>query len=341
MALDRSAQYPGRYTAPSATDPQGSFENETAPDANDKSYMEKDWLNDWAGFFAAMWLGAGNTNGDLNNQVDTGAASQMFDALQKVISRRVASQEGISFETTELTVVGAGQWIPPQTGYYRVTAYGGGGGGGGSRAAATGNNPDDQAFLCGGGQGGPGGVAVGFFRVSTPDPVDYNIGPGGIKGSSSNGSTAGSSPASPGSSGGTTWFSSAPELSATGGDGGLEGIISTVNGTRGIQRGNGGGPGTASGSELHPSTRLAGGVLGNGEPGQLASSLIVFPGSAGASALRARGGGVLLPASAEYRYGLGGKGGDGYYTYPATSQTVSEPIDGAPGGIVIEYWSAL
>lgn len=44
--------------------------------------MERDWLNDWNGFFGALLNGAGVVP---NGSVDTAQSSQLFTALQTVI----------------------------------------------------------------------------------------------------------------------------------------------------------------------------------------------------------------------------------------------------------------
>ncbi|MGL5727002.1 MAG: gp53-like domain-containing protein [Plesiomonas sp.] len=79
MAIDFTAKYPGRFDPVSALYPQGKFKNRSAPNTEDGSYMERDWLNDWNGFFGALLKNAGVTP---NGTVDTAAASQLYDALR-------------------------------------------------------------------------------------------------------------------------------------------------------------------------------------------------------------------------------------------------------------------
>lgn len=84
MALQRDTHYPGRYSTGNATHPQGAFKNRTTPTSQDGSYLEKDWLNDWDGFFASLLNEAGITpNGD----VDAVGASQYFNALKGVAAQ--------------------------------------------------------------------------------------------------------------------------------------------------------------------------------------------------------------------------------------------------------------
>lgn len=78
MALNLQNKYPGRFDPVSADYPQGKFKNRSSPTAQDGSYMESDWLNDWAGFFGAILTGAGVTP---NGNVDTATSSQYFSAL--------------------------------------------------------------------------------------------------------------------------------------------------------------------------------------------------------------------------------------------------------------------
>lgn len=79
MALDRNAKYPGRYDAPTPEQPQGAFKNRTAAGSNDGSYLERDWLNDWSGFFSSVLAKVGFTP---NGNVDEVGASQYFDAME-------------------------------------------------------------------------------------------------------------------------------------------------------------------------------------------------------------------------------------------------------------------
>lgn len=82
MAIDFTAKYPGRFDPVSALYPQGKFKNRSAPNTEDGSYMERDWLNDWNGFFGALLKNGGVTP---NGTVDTATTSQLYDALRAVI----------------------------------------------------------------------------------------------------------------------------------------------------------------------------------------------------------------------------------------------------------------
>lgn len=81
MALNLPNRYPGRFNPPSASYPQGSFKNRTAPGALDGSYLEQDWANDKEGFFQSLIDAAGLTPNDLPDEV---GASQYFDAINSI-----------------------------------------------------------------------------------------------------------------------------------------------------------------------------------------------------------------------------------------------------------------
>lgn len=86
MALKRDTRYPGRFTAGDSAHPQGAFKNRSAPGAQDGSYIEKDWANDWDGFFASVLTAAGVT---ANGNVDSALSSQYYDALMSLLLRKV------------------------------------------------------------------------------------------------------------------------------------------------------------------------------------------------------------------------------------------------------------
>lgn len=79
MAIDRSVRYPGRFDTPTTARPQGAFKNRAAPGAKDGSYLERDWANDWDGFFGSLLRSAGMT---ANGTPDTALESQYFDAMR-------------------------------------------------------------------------------------------------------------------------------------------------------------------------------------------------------------------------------------------------------------------
>ena len=95
MSLKRNETYPGRFNNPTSDHPQGGFKNRSAPGAQDGSYLEQQWTNDWDGFFGRLLTVAGITP---NGSVDTAQASQYFDALVKVIVNNAGSPPiGIPF----------------------------------------------------------------------------------------------------------------------------------------------------------------------------------------------------------------------------------------------------
>lgn len=93
MAIDRNSRYPGRFDAPTTARPQGAFKNRSAPNAKDGSYLERDWANDWDGFFGSLLRAAGIT---ANGTPDTALASQYFDALRSLGLRQATeAQTGV------------------------------------------------------------------------------------------------------------------------------------------------------------------------------------------------------------------------------------------------------
>lgn len=85
MSLKRNERYPGRFNNPTTDHPQGAFKNRTAPSAQDGSYLEQDWANDWDGFFGRLLTLAAITP---SGNVDTAQSSQYFDALRKLTLQR-------------------------------------------------------------------------------------------------------------------------------------------------------------------------------------------------------------------------------------------------------------
>lgn len=86
MAIIRSDRYPGRYDPADALNTTGAFKNRTTTTSKDGSYLERDWLNDWAAVFNSILNEAGVIP---NGIVDTVGASQYYDALIDVIRLRV------------------------------------------------------------------------------------------------------------------------------------------------------------------------------------------------------------------------------------------------------------
>lgn len=105
MAIDRNSRYPGRFDAPTTARPQGAFKNRSAPNAKDGSYLERDWANDWDGFFGSLLRAAGMTP---NGTPDTALSSQYFDALGSLGLRQATeSVSGVSkLSTLDLALAG-------------------------------------------------------------------------------------------------------------------------------------------------------------------------------------------------------------------------------------------
>jgi hypothetical protein len=187
MALDRSNRYPGRFENPTTASPQGAFKNRTSPTAEDGSYFEADWANDWDGFFARVLNVAGVTpNGD----IDTGSDSQMYDALMTATPGRLLNVRTLTSSAIYTPTTG--------TKAIKVTLVGGGGGGGGCQASAT------SSTFSGGG-GGAGATVIAWI-TSLASSYSVTIGTGG----------AGGVGAAAGSAGGNSVFGS---LTAGGGGG--------------------------------------------------------------------------------------------------------------------------
>lgn len=110
MSLQRNERYPGRFDNPTVGHPQGAFKNRSAPNTEDGSYVERDWANDWDGFFSSLLDDAGLTP---NGVVDSVGASQYFDALKEAITTYGSPQatevlKGIAkIATNALAVAGA------------------------------------------------------------------------------------------------------------------------------------------------------------------------------------------------------------------------------------------
>lgn len=217
MALKRNERYPGRFSNPTTGQPQGAFKNRTAPGAQDGSYLEQDWANDWSGFFSSLLSAAGVTP---NGNVDAVGASQYFDALKVALTGRIM---GVRVFTTSGTYT-------PTAGTRMIVAelVGGGGGGGGTPATSA-----NQGASAG---GGGGGGYVKKLITSGFSGQSFVIGAFGL------GATAGSVG---GAAGGATTFMG---MSAGGGGGGGVGGIFTASASL---SGGGGGGGTATGGDIN------------------------------------------------------------------------------------------
>lgn len=107
MALNLPNKYPGRFDATSTDHPQGKFKNRTSPTAQDGSYLERDWLNDWGGFFGALLRNAGLTP---NETVDTAQSSQFYDAMMAVSrAGSFKNATAVTASSTTLTAAQVGQ----------------------------------------------------------------------------------------------------------------------------------------------------------------------------------------------------------------------------------------
>lgn len=206
MALKRNERYPGRFENPSDSHPQGAFKNRTSPSAEDGSYFESDWANDWSGFFEALLTNAGVS---ANGTADTAVDSQYFNALLSATPGRL--KRIVTFSSS-------GTYTPP-VGVTRikVTITGGGGGGCGCQASSTG-----QTFS--GSGGGAGGTVIALLYPLESSYV-VTIGTGGTGGVGANG----------GANSGNTSFGA---LQAGGGFGGYKvGPTNTSGGAGGVAAG--------------------------------------------------------------------------------------------------------
>lgn len=112
MALKRNERYPGRFSNPSSAHPQGAFKNRTAPDAQDGSYLEKDWANDWSGLFESLLSAASITP---NGNVDEVGNSQYFNALRTLTLSRSNPFSDIASDGTVNTALGNLGLLPSAT----------------------------------------------------------------------------------------------------------------------------------------------------------------------------------------------------------------------------------
>lgn len=97
MALQRDNTYPGRFTPATPEQPQGAFKNRTTATAQDGSYLEQQWVNDWSGFFSSL---LSNANITANGNVDEVGSSQYFDALRHAVINTRTGDPEYSFSTT-------------------------------------------------------------------------------------------------------------------------------------------------------------------------------------------------------------------------------------------------
>lgn len=276
MALKRNETYPGRFSNPTDDHPQGAFKNRSAPGAQDGSYLEQQWANDWDGFFGRLLTLAEVTP---NGNVDTASSSQYYDALKALFLQRTNPFVDIKNDgtvNTALSNLGLGMrgtavftstatWTCPAgvTTVY-IDACAGGGGGAYGTLNATG----------GGGGGGAQAVRRSAVNVSPGETYTITIGLGGVAG------VVGSVD---GGNGGATSFGS---------------LISLAGGIGGKNDGTGSAPGGGGGtygiSGNYTSSLSSGGAGGQ--------SIFGSSGPAGNGIQVGQGGGG---------YGAGGGGGAG------------------------------
>lgn len=299
MALKRNERYPGRFSNPTTASPQGAFKNRTSPTAEDGSYFEADWANDWDGFFARVLNVAGITP---NGTVDNGTNSQLYDALMTATPGRLLNVR---------TFFTSGTYTPtPGTKRVIVEMVGGGGGGAGARAATA-------TTISVGGAGGAGAYAKCQF-TSGFNGVNVTVGSGGMGGTTSNPYA---------SIGGTSSFGNL--VSAPGGDSGKPAgpsdsfPFSTVAAT--VSAGPSG-----SGIIL--------GTPGEGAASSIALSTAVSVSSPGGSSLFGAGG-FITAYGANGITGAGyGAGGGPVATSTGSPNTALAGGNGSPGIVIIwEY----
>jgi hypothetical protein len=97
MALKRNERYPGRFDNPSSDHPQGAFKNRSSPTSQDGTYLDKDWANDWDGFFGRTMEVA---DVDPNGNIDTAQNSQYFDALMLAVNKQLPSMSSFNRSLT-------------------------------------------------------------------------------------------------------------------------------------------------------------------------------------------------------------------------------------------------
>ena len=226
-----------------------------------------------------------------------------------------------------LTTIGAGTWTKPAgVTTYKVTAIGPGGGGGGSAAS---NNTDIPGYLAvaTGGEGGQGGIAVGFFTgTDAEESIPFSIGDGGL-GGKGNTDTNPDNPLINGLNGGITWFKSSSELRAIGGNGGQGGRLDN-----GLSAGFGGEGRTTSGSAKNEALSIYG---KSGRSGSIGA----IPISTGATLLSLPFNGSPGDSSQEI-YGLGGLSGFATInTNPPGALSGKNGQKGFQGAIIIEWLS--
>jgi len=108
MALNFFNRYTPRAVAPSANYPFGSFLNETVPGALDGSPCEKDWADDFLGFFQKLMDYTGLAPSGIP---DTVVTSQYFNALQTIFTNFMFFFDGGTGTPDDIIVTSVG--APP------------------------------------------------------------------------------------------------------------------------------------------------------------------------------------------------------------------------------------
>ncbi|QDH45625.1 hypothetical protein AAM22_gp50 [Pantoea phage vB_PagM_AAM22] len=286
MALNRSNKYPGRFLAPTAARPQGAFKNRTSPTAQDGSYLEADWANDWDGFFARILTVAGVTP---NGNVDSGTASQLYDALLSAMPGRLI----------KITVFTENGTFTAQntTKKIRVRGVGTGGTGAGSAAVSSAN----VSCLSG---GASAGWAEAIYE-SAFSSIPVTVGMQGAKGYGNGGpggqSSFGSLMVIPGGSGGVANSRAASEIYYE--NGGVDADIPVISGQSSgyVVRGSGGERGKVL-SGFSSSGKGGDTPYGPGGKGRAATSGASFPGFDG-NGYGSGGGGAAAASSSSQVYG--------------------------------------
>lgn len=86
MALQRNLRYPGRFANPTPEQPQGAAKNRSAPNVQDGSYLEADWLNDMFGFLSYLL-----TQSEIkpSGSPDSAVSSQYAQALLAITQKQL------------------------------------------------------------------------------------------------------------------------------------------------------------------------------------------------------------------------------------------------------------
>jgi PKD-like domain/Ig-like domain CHU_C associated len=222
-------------------------------------------------------------------------------------------------QTQIITATGAGTFtVPAGVTQIKVVVRGAGGGGGAN-----------LYLLSSGGGGGGGGVAtITNYSVTPGQVINYNVGSGGIGGTSS------VTVATAGGAGGDTWFGSTTTLYANGGGGGGVPVPNATSTTDYIG-GAGGNAGIAGGTP-------AAFTGGNGGAGKSGTNSLGVGGGGGSSAGNSiignsgvtPGGTATAAAGGTAPFGgfTGGAGGSGNTTAQATGDGKTGGLPGGGGG---------